>query len=158
VLGVWESWSVFSGGVLDALKRDFYEPPLTLAEMQAEAEAAETAKKEEAKKVEEAAGWKSKFKKVESASATPVPALQHRAGNGEAMGTGAESVPSQANVSHARFKPVAGLDGASDGSAPPVNTAPASSGGLSLKSGLKGCAVPKRRMRAEDMFGDSDDE
>jgi U2-associated protein SR140 len=159
VLSVWESWSVFSGGVLDGLKKDFYEPPLTLVEVEAEAVAAEVAKREEAKKVEEAAGWKSKFKKVESASPAPAPGAGN---NGGAMDTRTDSVPTQANVSHARFKPVAGLDGASDVSsgqaALPTTTTPASSGGLSLKSGLKGPAVPKRRMRAEDMFGDSDDE
>jgi hypothetical protein len=158
---VWESWSVFSGGVLDGLKKDFYEPPLTLAEVEAEAVAAEVAKREEAKKVEEAAGWKSKFKKVESASASPAPA-PGAGDNGGAMDTRTDSVPPTTNVSHARFKPVAGLDGASDLSsgqaALPTTTTPASSGGLSLKSGLKGPAVPKRRMRAEDMFGDSDDE
>lgn len=167
VLGVWESWSVFSGGVLDGLKKDFYEPPLTQAEVEAEAAAAEVAKLEEAKKVEDAAGWKSKFKKVESASAsaspvppvpTPVPGA---ASSGEAMDTAPDAAQPPTNASQARFKPVAGLDGASDPPgqpAPPTRAAPASSGGLSLKSGLKGPAVPKRRMRAEDMFGDSDDE
>lgn len=154
VLGVWESWSVFTGGVLEGLKKDFYEPPLTEAE--AEAVAIE-AKHEEAKKAEEA-GWKSKFKKVESASASPAPA-PGPAPQAEALDTGADSAQPSANVSHARFKPVGGLDGASDTPpGPPSKTAPASSGGLSLKGGLKGPAAPKRRMRAEDMFGDSDDE
>jgi len=153
VLSVWESWSVFTGGVLEGLKKDFYEPPLTDAEVAA---AAAEAKLEEAQKAEEeAAGWKSKFKKVESASPAPeLPAA-------EAMDTTTDQVQAPANLSHARFKPVGGLDGTSETSsqnAPPANTAPASSGGLSLKGGLKAHAVPKRRMRAEDMFGDSDDE
>jgi nucleoid-associated protein YgaU len=144
---------VFTGGVLEGLKKDFYEPPLTEAEVAA---AAAEAKLEEAKKAqEEAAGWKSKFKKVESASPAPeLPAA-------EAMDTTADLVQAPTNLSHARFKPVGGQHGTSEASsqnAPPTNTAPASSGGLSLKGGLKAHAVPKRRMRAEDMFGDSDDE
>ena len=154
VLSVWESWSVFTGGVLEGLKKDFYEPPLTEAEVAA---AAAEAKQEEAKKAEEeAAGWKSKFKKVESASASPAPSPAPGPSNADAMDTAAEPV-------HAppRFKPVGGLDGTSDPSgqtAPSAKTAPASSGGLSLKGGFKGPAVPKRRMRAEDMFGDSDED
>jgi U2-associated protein SR140 len=154
VLSVWESWSVFTGGVLEGLKKDFYEPPLTEAEVAA---AAAEAKREEAKKAEEdAAGWKSKFKKVESASASPAPTPKV-----EALDTTTDPAQAPANLSNARFKPVGGLDGASDlprENAPPTNTAPASSGGISLKGGLKGAVAPKRRMRAEDMFGDSDDE
>lgn len=76
--------------------------------------------------------------------------------NTEAMDTTADSYQAPP-----RFKPVGGLDGTSDPSSqtvPPAKTAPASSGGLSLKGGLKGPAVPKRRMRAEDMFGDSDED
>ncbi|GAB7324030.1 hypothetical protein MBLNU13_g07425t1 [Cladosporium sp. NU13] len=154
VLSVWESWSVFTGGVLEGLKKDFYEPPLTEAEVAA---AAAEAKQEEAKKSEEeAAGWKSKFKKVESASASPAPSPAPGASNADAIDTAAD--PVQAPT---RFKPVGGLDGTSDLSsqtAPPAKTAPASSGGLSLKGGFKGPAAPKRRMRAEDMFGDSDED
>lgn len=161
VLSVWESWSVFSGGVLEGLKKDFYEPPLTQAEVEAETAAAEIAKLEEAKKVEDAAGWKSKFKKVESASPAPVPTPVPGGASAEAMDTAPDVVQPAANVSQARFKPVPGLDGGSNTpgqSALPTKAAPASNSGLSLKSGLKGPAVPKRRMRAEDMFGDSDDE
>ncbi|KAM0703578.1 hypothetical protein Q7P35_009517 [Cladosporium inversicolor] len=159
VLSVWESWSVFTGGVLEGLKKDFYEPPLTEAEVAA---AAAEAKQEEAKKAEEEeAGWKSRFKKVESASASPAPTPAPQALHGETMETAAGPIKAPAKASHTRFKPVGGLDGASDSprqNAPPVNTAPASGGGISLKGGLKGAAVPKRRMRAEDMFGDSDEE
>ena len=159
VLSVWESWSVFTSGVLERLKKDFYEPPLTEAE--AAAVAAE-AKRAETKKAEEEAGWKSKFKKVESASASPAPTPAAEALDAEAMDTSTNRTHAPTNLSNARFKPVGGLDGASEPSrrvaAPPTNTAPASSGGLSLKSGFKGPVVPKRRMRAEDMFGDSDDE
>lgn len=155
VLSVWESWSVFTGGVLEGLKKDFYEPPLTEAEVAAAAAA--EAKQEEAKKAEEeAAGWKSKFKKVESASASPAPSPAPGVPNAGAMDTTADSIQAPP-----RFKPVGGLDGTTDPSsqtAPPAKTAPASSGGLSLKGGLKGPAVPKRRMRAEDMFGDSDED
>jgi U2-associated protein SR140 len=158
VLSVWESWSVFTGGVLEGLKKDFYEPPLTEAE--AAAVAAE-AKQEEVKKAEEETGWKSKFKKVESASASPAPTPASGVPAAKVLDTSTDPSQAPANSSHARFKPIGGLDGASDSSvktAVPANTASASSGGLSLKSGLKGPTVPKRRMRAEDMFGDSDDE
>ena len=154
VLSVWESWSVFTGGVLEGLKKDFYEPPLTEAEVAA---AATEAEQEEAKKAEEeAAGWKSKFKRVESASASPAPSPAPGVPNAEAMDTTSDTTQAPP-----RFKPVGGLDGTSDPSSqntPPAKTAPASSGGLSLKSGFKGPAVPKRRMRAEDMFGDSDED
>lgn len=160
VLGIWESWSVFSASVLEGLKKDFFEPPLTEAE--AETLKAET-EREEARKAEES-GWKSKFKKVESASASPTPVAGTAMSNldGEAMDTSegpASTLPPSTNLaSHPLFKSVSG---ASSPSAPPrsSNTPPASSGaGLSLKSGFKGPAAPKRRMRAEDMFGDSDDE
>lgn len=158
VLGIWESWSVFTKEVLDGLKQDFYEPPLTKAEEEAEAR---QVREEEAKKAaDEAEGWKSKFKKIESGSASPAPAPAARPSSGEAMDTSADS----GNASHPRFKPLSSaLDGSSDPArqpalAPAANKPPVASGGLSLKGGMKGPAAPKRRMRAEDMFGDSDDE
>jgi len=188
VLGVWESWSVFSQGVLEGLKRDFLEPPKTEAELKTEAE--EAAKREEMKNNEERAtggGW-SRFKKVESnssalSSAAPAPAPPAHvtssatpSGNEEAKGTSAEfhsaKVPASAFVEGNGS--LAGSSAAAPNSqattttshtAPPPSAVPASRGNFSLKQGARGgssaasaAAVPKRRMRAEDMFGDSDEE
>ncbi|KAF2718138.1 hypothetical protein K431DRAFT_287877 [Polychaeton citri CBS 116435] len=70
LFGIWEGWSVFAGDVLEELKKDFFEPPLT-EEEKAAAEAEE--RREKAEK------WKSKFKKVElgSVSASPAPVPHH---------------------------------------------------------------------------------
>jgi hypothetical protein len=181
-LSVWEGWSVFSLGVLEGLKRDFLEPPKTEAEVDGEAVAEKEARSaEEGRKVEEvpAGGWMSRFKKVQSSSATPatVDANATPSSSGQAKDT-------DANASSTNRPPPLTYDGgvaastsaldpqaaASSQVNPPAQqqsrpTASASRGNFSLKTGIRGGSAtasasvpPKRRMRAEDMFGDSDEE
>ena len=168
VLGVWEGWSVFSQGVLDGLKRDFLEPPKSEAEVRGEEVLAEEAaaarrreEQEEGKKAEEApaGGWMSRFKKVESrpaaAAASSAPATSSSNGQPKDTGAGSSAQPSTASASNSQ---------AHQPQQPPRPAAPASRGNFSLKNGVRGgsatasAAAPKRRMRAEDMFGDSDEE
>jgi hypothetical protein len=167
---------------LEGLKRDFLEPPKTEAEVRGEAVAEEEARRaEEGRKVEEApaGGWMSRFKKVQSSSATPA--------TGDANATPSSSGQAKAtdaNASSANRPPpltydsgVAASTSADDPQAavssqvnspaqqPSRPAAPASRGNFSLKNGARGGSAtasapvpPKRRMRAEDMFGDSDEE
>lgn len=155
VLNVWESWSVFSADVLNALKKDFYEAPEEREEENESGNASEQKRSEEVKpesKAPSAGGWINKFKKVESASASP--AATPPASNSTPTTTTRQPSPPQS-------KSIGGLDGASEPEpkvqepAPPARP---SSGGFGLKAGTKAPVAPKRRMRAEDMFGDSDED
>lgn len=138
VLGVWEGWSVFSAAVLEALRRDLFEMP-------AAGEEEEREREERVKKAEEGGGgWMSKFKKVEAQAPAPV---KKEVGRSEER--------------KADAKPSGGRDAAGDepgSKAQEPAAAAASKGGIALKAASKGPVAPKRRMRAEDMFGDSDGE
>jgi U2-associated protein SR140 len=170
VLSVWEGWSVFSQGVLEGLKRDFLEPPKTDAEVRGEGVA-----EEEGRKVEEApvGGWMSRFKKVQSSSAdSPIPAAVAASATPSTDGASDAKPPPFASGHGNDNSGVAGSTSATSSHAntpappsqPPRPAAPPSRGNFSLKNGVRGgsatasAPVPKRRMRAEDMFGDSDEE
>lgn len=175
VFGIWEGWSVFSSDVHEELKETFFEPPMTEEE---KAAALVQEQREEKRKQEEK--WMSKFKSVAnagspvgSASPAPTPAarIQETVAedvdgaplddldsaplddiDGAPMGD-VDGMPLDDGV------PMGGLDGAADerAAAPSAND----KGGLSVpgtKANGKPQAGPRKRMRAEDMFADSDDE
>jgi hypothetical protein len=155
---------------LEGLKRDFLEPPKTDAEVRGEGVA-----EEEGRKVEEApvGGWMSRFKKVQSSSAdSPVPAAVAASATPSTDGASDAKPPPFASGHGNDNSGVAGSTSATSSHAntpappsqPPRPAAPPSRGNFSLKNGVRGgsatasAPVPKRRMRAEDMFGDSDEE
>ena len=169
---------MFSQGVLEGLKRDFLEPPKTDAEVREEGDA-----EEEGRKVEETVGggWMSRFKKVQSTSSSPaaVDASATPSSSEQAKDTGADD-PSSAKpppFASGHGNDSSGVAGSTSAASshinvpapqpsqqPPRPAALASRGNFSLKNGVRGgsatasAPVPKRRMRAEDMFGDSDEE
>ncbi|KAM0720792.1 hypothetical protein Q7P37_003077 [Cladosporium fusiforme] len=144
VLNVWESWSVFSVDVLNGLKKDFYGLPEEEAEGR-ESATMDRKKTDQNSKPDNVApstgGWINKFKKVGSGSGPPAPTSRVQS----------TSVDTPREPSPTRPKSIGGLDGTADATRP-------SSGGFGFKGGAKGPVAPKRRMRAEDMFGDSDED
>ena len=178
VFGIWEGWSVFSSEVHEELKRSFFEPPLSEAEQVAEKQAQE---REERQKAEEK--WKGKFKRVEqtgsasrSASpatiATPVDAGKEADGIDGAPMEELDGQPMEEDLDGAPMEDMDGapmtddVDGAPmnlDGAADERPAAPAPAKvGFSMSTSTSATAPkssgPKRRMRAEDMFADSDEE
>jgi U2-associated protein SR140 len=179
LFGIWEGWSVFSSEVHEELKTSFFEPPLSEEE---KAAAQAEAEKEEKKKQEEK--FMGKFKRVESvaspaasASPAPVPApapmvpeqaaddvdgaplddvdgapLAEDDVDGAPMGDDIEGQPMEEDVDG---RPLGGLDGAAEDKSVAngkVDTSAAESKKLGQPSG------PRKRMRAEDMFADSDED
>jgi U2-associated protein SR140 len=183
VLGVWEGWSVFSLGVLEGLKRDFLEPPRSEAEVRLEeADRLEEERKKGEGEATAAAvasggggggGWMSRFKKVESTSSSSAPAPPPRDHPPSATTTTGGSDPKTNDTKDAASPaqtpqaPTASPHANTVAPAPTPTATPASRGNFSLKTGLgrggsttaaTSASVPKGRMRAEDMFGDSDEE
>ncbi|KAK4542545.1 hypothetical protein LTR36_006593 [Oleoguttula mirabilis] len=186
VFSIWEGWSVFSSEVHEALKRSFFEPPLSEAEKAAEREAAE---REEKKKAVE---MLSKYKRVGQAgsptgSASPAPvaspaAVREPEGDdvdGAPMGEDVDGAPLNDDVDGVPMEDLDGapmdVDGAAladdgEGAAMRLDGSPREKGlaEVPVKVGLSKAtttpvsvpkpSVPKRRMRAEDMFADSDEE
>ena len=177
VFGIWEGWSVFSSEVQEELKQSFFEPPLTEEE---KAAALAEEQREEKKRQEDK--WMGKFKRVGQAdssagSASPAPApmvirqesvvedvdgapLDDVDGaplediNGAPMDD-VDGLPMDDGVDGA---PMGGLDGAADEM--PANAKPEGKDGFSMpatKTNSK-AGGPRKRMRAEDMFADSDEE
>ncbi|KAK6436158.1 hypothetical protein LTR95_007653 [Oleoguttula sp. CCFEE 5521] len=178
VFGCWEGWNVFSGDMHAELKKAFFEPPLT-EEEKARIEA------EEARKESEGEGkWMSKFKKLGEGSAPPVvlPAVEASTDDadmdvdgepmadldGEAMndtnGDAEDDVDGQP-MDDVDGPPMDNIDRAPMQDPVIVPTPPAPTrGGMSFtasgRGGRGGVAVAATkkpgRMKAEDMFGESD--
>nr|OQO24028.1 hypothetical protein B0A51_06337 [Rachicladosporium sp. CCFEE 5018] len=178
VFGCWEGWNVFSGDVHADLKKAFFEPPLT------EEEKRRLAADEVKRKTEGEGKWMSKFKKLGEGTASPVvlPAVEAKTDDadmdvdgepmadldGEIMNDmngdadhDIDGQPMDAIDGH----PMDDVDGApmEEPIAAPTPTAP-SRGGMSFTAstggGLGGAAITATkkpgRMKAEDMFGESD--
>ncbi|KAH9825548.1 coatamer subunit protein [Teratosphaeria destructans] len=144
VFGIWEGWSVFSGDVLEAFKKQFYEPPLTEEEKAVEAARV----REEEKRVREEK-FRSKFRRVGEGEGSPAPAVG-TPGRGE---DGMEGLEGPA---------VSGVESALPMSAEvqepeKVETTTTTAPPVSSSNTPKAPPAPKRRMRAEDMFA-SDEE
>ena len=176
LFGIWEGWSVFSSDVHEELKKGFFEPPLSEAEKAAEQEAKE---KEEKRLMEEK--WKGKFKRVEHAaspseSASPAAVPTPKPAEGEDVdGTPMDDLDGQP-MDEVDGTPMEDVDGApmtDDVDGAPMNLDDASTEkpvepasamvGFSMAAnaaaqGAPKPSGPKRRMRAEDMFADSDEE
>ena len=177
IFGIWEQWSVFSSDVHEELKQSFFEPSLSEDE---KAAAQAEAEREEKKKQDEK--WMGRFKKVGSGaspagSASPAPPMVES--RQEQVTEDVDSVPLD-DVDGAPLDdidgipmddvdgmpiddnidgaPIGDLDGAADER--PLQSKPEAkdvSSAADLKTNGKATA-PRRRMRAEDMFADSDEE
>ncbi|KAK5128459.1 hypothetical protein LTR85_003127 [Meristemomyces frigidus] len=186
VFGIWEGWSVFSSEVHEELKRSFFEPPLSEAEKAAEREAMQREEKKKAaemlgkfKRVGHAGS------PVGSASpaptVTPIAVRETRAGDvdGTPMEEDVDGAPLDDDVDGAPMEdldgaPMEDADGAAttddvDGAAMDLDgheeksraETPAKVGfavASSTPASVPKPFLPKRRMRAEDMFADSDGE
>ena len=173
VFGIWEGWSVFSSEVYDELKTSFLEPPLTEEE---KAAALAEAEREEKRKLDEK--FMGKFKRVgEHGSASPAPSSVVR--NDEAQGSDVDGVPMddvdgvamEDDIDGAPMEDVDGVPMDEDIDGMPL-AVDAASEGLAANAAVEkkneasspatkasGKSVgPRRRMRAEDMFADSDGE
>ena len=174
VFSIWEGWSVFSSEVQEELKTSFFEPPLTAEE---QAAAAAEAQAEEKKKQEEK--WAGKFKRIGeagshsgSASPAPLPVAKTDEGVDGTPMDDVDGVPLDDDIDGAPMEDIDGmpigdeldgmpinLDGGMDArpsasSADPKNEASSPAAGTTSKPS----SAPRRRMRAEDMFADSDGE
>merc|ERR1712070_1216917 len=168
IFGIWEGWSVFSSDVHKELKQSFFEPPMSEAEQAVEQAAKES---EERKLAEEK--WKGRFKRVEqtdspSASTSPANASTPIATADENMdgapieedldGAAMEDVDVAPMVNDADNAPmdseVPAEDKTKEAGLPKVGFSTANSKPASTPKPTG----PKRRMRAEDMFADSDEE
>lgn len=179
VFGVWENGAVFQSEVQDGFKKAFYEPPLTEEELifkeRAEQEVKAAEQELKAKVVEPRAV--SKFKKVEitslSASTSPAPAPVVQTAVEEGVdGVPMDDVDGMPMDDDVDGKPMTDdIDGqpmdddeatttaaGKTDSASESKPAAPSRGGFSLRGGKAAAPAPKKRMRAEDMFGDSDEE
>lgn len=141
VFDLWESWSTFKSDILAQLKRDFMEPPLSAEEKaNVEARAAQEGKrKKQAEAREKIQAMKEKLKAAE---------LVKERAEKQSEEMGVQDVPMRdAGPPPDATPPV--THGGSDDTAMPappdavVNLAP---------------STQKKRMRAEDMFADSDGE
>lgn len=186
VFGIWEGWSVFSGEVHEELKRSFFEPPLSETEKAAEQVAME--KEEKSKAAEMLGKFKRVGQATSSggsASPAPVatPAAVPQTNDGDHGGPVDEDVDGAPLDDDLDGTPMEDIDGAPmedvDGVAmtDDVDDAatnlpkPAEKKGLletpakvgfsmasSTPASVPKPSMPKRRMRAEDMFADSDEE
>ena len=188
VFGIWEGWSVFSSEVHEELKRSFLEPPLSEEEKAAsEAQAAiEEKKKQEEKwmgKFKRVGQTDSPAGSASPASA-PIAAAPEKVAedvdgarlddvDGVPMDEGVDGQPMADDIDGVPMDdidgapidtqvdgdPIGGFDGAGN-ERPPSPKMP----GLLSVSAEKPYSTngkptgPRRRMRAEDMFADSDDE
>ncbi|KAM0689190.1 hypothetical protein Q7P36_011267 [Cladosporium allicinum] len=177
VLGVWEGWTAEDGGGGQGEAEAAREEAMR---------AVEGKRVEEVAAGGGGGGWMSRFKKVQSSSSAPsaaVDAASATASNSEQAkedtGAGSSLAAKPPPLPLASGHNNSGIAGStstasSHASTPappsqpqpprPTAAAPASRGNFSLKNGVRGgsltasAAAPKRRMRAEDMFGDSDEE
>ncbi|KAK3724197.1 hypothetical protein LTR37_001322 [Vermiconidia calcicola] len=178
VFGIWEGWSVFSTEVHEELKQSFFDPPLNEEEM-----AAAQAQVEEEDKKKQGESWMGKFKRVGatgSPAASASPALVPVAASPERVledvdGKPLDDVdgmPLEEDVDGAPMDevdgvpmeddldgtPLGGLDGTSDVK-PTAKSADGTIGFSTSAAKASGKPPgPRKRMRAEDMFADSDDE
>ncbi|KAK3696409.1 hypothetical protein LTR37_017980 [Vermiconidia calcicola] len=178
VFGIWEGWSVFSTEVHEELKQSFFDPPLNEEEMAA----AQTQVEEEDKKKPEEK-WLGKFKRVGatgSPAASASPALVPVAASPERVVEDVDGkflddvdgMPLEEDVDGAPMDevdgvpmeddldgtPLGGLDGTSDAK-PTARDADGTIGFSTSAAKANGKpSGPRKRMRAEDMFADSDDE
>ncbi|OQO10803.1 hypothetical protein B0A48_04103 [Cryoendolithus antarcticus] len=170
VFGCWEGWNVFSGDVHAELKKAFFEPPLTEEEKR-------RLEAEEARKKSEGEGkWMSKFKKLGEGSASPIvlPAVETSTDDvdmdvdGEPMADLDGEVMKDMNQDaddDVDGQPMDDVDGApmEETIAAPTPPAPLR-GGMSFTTSTRGgrggaaIAATKKpgRMKAEDMFGESE--
>ena len=177
VFGIWEGWSVFSGDVQEELKMSFFEPPLTEAE---KAAAQAEAEREEKRKHDEK--WMGKFKRVGQAgspagSASPAPPSGPRIAetpkddvdgvpmddiDGAPLDDGIDGAPMEDLDGVPMEDDLDGipmsLDGATDDRPEVPTTEKKSEASSPLPKSNGKPPGPRRRMRAEDMFADSDGE
>jgi U2-associated protein SR140 len=176
IFSIWEGWSVFSSEVHEELKMNFFEPPLTEEE---KAAAQAEAEREEKRKQDEK--WMGKFKRIGQAgspgsSASPAPPSVSK--NEIPAGDDVDGVPMddvngtpmEDDIDGVQMEDVdgvpmeddldgmpMGMDGAADqqtsASNEETNEAPSPAAKANGKT-----TGPRRRMRAEDMFADSDGE
>ncbi|KAK4893467.1 hypothetical protein LTR27_008149 [Elasticomyces elasticus] len=181
IFAIWEGWSVFGSEVHETLRQSFLEPPLSEEEIRAEQQT-----KEAEEKKKQADKMKAKFKRVdvlEGGSASPAPAVGMADDvDGQPMDD-IDGAPMFEDVDGAPMEDVDGApmleedtDGApmdaanggivdaevANGAAPQKLLPPAkahSLPGLTFTSAasVSKPVVPKKRMRAEDMFA-SDEE
>jgi U2-associated protein SR140 len=176
IFSIWEGWSVFSSEVHEELKTSFFEPPLTdeeKAAAQAEAEREEKRKQEDK--------WMGKFKRIGQAgspgsSASPAPPSVAKNEvqaeddvDGVPMGD-VDGTPMDDDIDGAPMEDVDGvpmedvLDGMPMGFDGAANDQPSTSNEKTNEAASPAAkangktAGPRRRMRAEDMFADSDGE
>ena len=177
VFGIWEGWSVFSGDIQEEFKTSFYEPPLTEEEKaaaQAELEKEETRKQDEK--------WMGRFKRVGevgspagSASPAPPPGPKVRdEPKDDVEGVPMDDIdgaPLDDDIDGRPMEDVDGvpmeddldgmpmsLDGAADEQPAHTSDNKKSEASSSPTKPSSKPSGPRRRMRAEDMFADSDGE
>merc|ERR1712070_752761 len=187
VFGIWEGWSVFSSDVHEELKKIFFEPPMSEAEQAAEQAAKESEERKLAEEKWKGRFKRVEQTDSPSASTSPANASTPIATadenmdgapieeelDGEPINEDLDGKPMEEGLDGAALEDV---DGASmtvdDTDNAPMDTEVAAEDktkeaglpkvGFSTANSKPASAPkptgPKRRMRAEDMFADSDEE
>ncbi len=165
IFGIWEGWSVFSSDVHEELKTSFFEPPLSEEE-----KAAAQAEAEREEKKQQEAKILGKFKRVESVAASPASASPAPVADAaeEVEGAPLDDLDGARAGEDLDGAPMEDLDGAPMedldgqalgglvGTAEPVAAEQEHPSSEPRSNGKP--SAPRKRMRAEDMFADSDED
>ncbi|RMX72104.1 hypothetical protein D0869_14956 [Hortaea werneckii] len=187
VFGIWEGWSVFSSDVHEELKKSFFEPPMSEAEQAAEQAAKESEDKKLAEEKWKGRFKRVEQTDSPSASESPANTstpiatadenmdgapLEEEELDGEPLNENLDGKPMEEDLDGAAMEEVNGAPMVDDADNAPMDTeVPAEDKtkeaglpkvGFSTANSKPASAPkptgPKRRMRAEDMFADSDEE